>query len=50
MASHLFDKATTSTRPSLTPQLRALAAILDHPTTFVTTIWIVFCVAVALAR
>jgi hypothetical protein len=50
MASHLFDKAATVTRPSLKPQLRALATILDHPTLFVATIWIVFYVALALTR
>jgi hypothetical protein len=42
IASHLVDKRTTLTQFSHTPQLRALAAILDHPTMFVTTIWIVF--------
>jgi hypothetical protein len=58
MASHLFNKAgwtphkplASAPRPQQNPLSPALAAILDHPTMFVTTVWIVFCVAVAVTQ
>jgi hypothetical protein len=55
MTLHLFNKAIPMARlspqpapPQETPLPPALAAILDHPIMFVTTVWIVFYVAMAL--